>query len=41
LFAEPLVTPVRLAFVPGLGLVTTLHAEPFQCSMSVLLGVPP
>jgi hypothetical protein len=35
------VTPVRLSLVPGDGLGTMDHAEPFQCSMSVVLGEPP
>src|SRR5438552_4369364 len=36
LFVASAVTPNRrFCFVLGFGLVTTLHAEPFQCSVSV------
>ena len=33
--AETALKAFKKSFVPGLGLLTTLHCEPFQCSISV------
>src|SRR6476646_9163095 len=33
-------TPSRTLLAPGLGLATTAHAVPFQCSTSVRLALP-